>query len=257
LRRVGSALVLALVLALGLVSGSAFGAGGKGSPEERQARALFDQGLALSDEGKWSEALEVFRKSDTLTASANVRYNIAAALRALGKYVEAKRTIDETIAAGDAKTLTIKPALKKELEKLRAEVAGKIVHIRFRKSPADADVEVDGSAVSEGADGRVGLDPGKHVFVIRKQGYDPTTVNQTLSAGDTEVVLTAPKTKVVEVPRNDPFYKKGWFWGTVGGVVAAGAAVTVIVVVTGADKNAGAAPPDSTVGRVIPAALRF
>lgn len=230
----------------------AMAAGGKPTPDERQARALFDQGLALSDEGRWSEALDIFKKSDELQHSASVRFNMAVTYRALGRFVEAKRLADELLSRGvDDKPL--KPALQKEVEKLRSEVAPKVVMVTIKRSPADASVEIDGTLHVIGNDGRIELDPGKHVFVLKKDGYDTATVSKSVEGSDVEVVLTAPKTKINAPPPDTPFYKKGWFWGTVGAVVVAGAAVAVVVVVTNSDTAPTAAPPQSTVGRVIPA----
>lgn len=246
--------VLAPLCTLLLCATPAWSAGGKPSPEERQARALFDQGLALSDEGKWSEALEVFKKSDEIQHSASVRYNMAVTYRALGRYVEAKRLTNELLTRGvDDKPL--KPALEKEVRKLHDEVAPKVVVALIKRSPVDATVEIDGTLHVIGSDGRIELDPGKHVFVLKKDGYDTVTVSKSIEGTDVDVVLTAPKTKIAGPVAETPFYKKGWFWGTVGAVVAAGAAVTVVVIVTSSEGPAPAGPPPSTVGRVIPAAF--
>lgn len=242
---------LCVILMTGL---PAMAAGGKSTPEERQARALFDQGLALSDEGKWAEALEVFKKSDELQHSATVRFNMAVTYRALGRYVEARGLAQDLLTKGvDDKPL--KPALQKDVEKLRDEVSAKIVTALIKCSPPDARVEIDGTLPVIGTNGRIDLDPGKHVFVVKKEGYDTVTVSKSIDSTDTEVVLTAPKSKNAAPPPEAPLYKKGWFWGTVGAVVAAGAAVAVVVVVTGSDAPPAAGPPPSTIGRVIPAAF--
>ncbi len=252
-------LAIAPVLACLLVTPVALGAPGKPTPEQREARALFEQGLALSDEGKWAEALESFRKSDDLAPSTNVRFNIAASLRALGRYVEARDTLDTAVSDAEANKTPIKPALKSEIDKLRAKVASKIVRLELKKSPADADVDIDGAPAKPVPDGRVELDPGKHVFVISAKGYDTTTLTKTLAPEDTALVLTAPKSVIAEAPKpkETPFYKRGWFWGTVGAVVAGGVAVTVIVVVTRPDGAPTTMPPMSTIDRVIPAVVRF
>lgn len=253
-------LSIAPVVACLLIAPAALGAGpSKPTPEQRQARALFEQGLALSDEGKWAEALDVFRKSDDLSPSTSVRFNIAASLRALGRYVEARDTLDAAVADADARKAPIKPALKSEIDKLREEVAGKIVRLDVQKSPTDADITVDGAPAKLATDGRVELDPGKHVFVISAKGHDTTTVTKNLSRDDTSLTLTAPRGAVTEAPKpkETPFYKRGWFWGTVGAVVAGAAAVTVIVVVTRPDAGPVAGPPTSTVDRVLPAVVRF
>lgn len=246
--------VLASICVLLSTAAPALASGGKPTPEELQARALFDQGLALSDEGRWSEALEVFKKSDDIQHSASVRFNMAVTYRALGRYVEAKRLVDQLLTKGvDDKPL--KPALQKEVQKLRDEVAPKVVNAVIKRYPADASIEIDGTLHIVGSDGRIELDPGRHVFLLRKDGYDTITVSKTVEGSEVEIILSAPKTKIAAPPPETPFYKKGWFWGTVGAVVAAGAAVAVVVVVTSSEAPATAGPPSSTVGRVIPAAF--
>jgi hypothetical protein len=237
-----------------LTAAPVMAAGGKPSPEERQARALFDQGLALSDEGRWSEALDSFKKSDEIQHSASVRYNMLATYRALGRYVEAKRMAEELLAKGvDDKPL--KPALQKDVEKLRDEVAPKIVKATIKRSPADGSIEIDGNLYIVGSDGRIELDPGRHVFVLKKEGYDTATVSKSLEGTEAEVVLTAPKIKIAAPPEERPFYKRGWFWGTVGAVVVGAAAVTIVAVASSSTAPAAAGPPQSTVGRIIPAAF--
>ncbi|HVK68737.1 MAG TPA: tetratricopeptide repeat protein [Polyangium sp.] len=253
-------LAVAPVVACLLVAPIALGAGpAKPTPEQRQARALFDQGLALSDEGKWAEALEAFRKSDDISPSTSVRFNIAASLRALGRYVEARDILDSAVVDAETRKAPIKPSLKTEIERLREEVSGKIVRITLQTSPANADVTVDGAPVKLASDGRAEIDPGKHVFVIGAKGHDTTTVTKTLAPDDTTLTLTAPRAAAAEAPKpkDAPFYKRPWFWGTVGAVVVGAAAVTTIVVLTSPDTPAAAGPPTSTVDRVFPAILRF
>ncbi|TKD06325.1 tetratricopeptide repeat protein [Polyangium fumosum] len=253
-------LAVAPVVACLLVAPIALGAGpAKPTPEQRQARALFDQGLALSDEGKWTEALEAFRKSDDISPSTSVRFNIAASLRALGRYVEARDTLDAAVTDAEIRKVPIKPSLKTEIDKLREEVSGKIIRIELQTSPANADVTVDGMPIKLATDGRAEIDPGKHVFVIGAKGHDTTTVTKTVSQGDTSLTLTAPRAAAVEAPKpkDPPFYKRPWFWGTVGAVVVGAAAVTTIVLVTNPETPTTAGPPPSTVDRVFPALVRF
>jgi tetratricopeptide (TPR) repeat protein len=229
----------------------------KPSSTERQARALFDQGVALSDEGKWAEALAVFQKSDELVPSASAEFNIGATLRALGRYVEAKHVLERTLAqASNGKPL--KPALKKEIDKLLGEVKAKIVTLTLRLNPAGASVQVDGLAAQLPPTGQIELDPGKHVFVIEAAGYDTTTLNKTITSTDTELALTAPKTKIAErlPPPKAAIYQRAWFWTTIGIVVTGGAAVGVVMAVRQKGEEP-AAPPTSTVDRVIPTSAGF
>lgn len=248
---------LATMAAL-LLAASAALADGKPSPEARRARALFDEGVALSDEGKWADALAAFQKSDEVVASASVRFNIGASLRALGRYVEAKKVLEGVLAKESTWKPPLKPALKKDIEKLLGEVNAKIVRVSLKVSPANADVQADGAPLAALPDGRVEIDPGRHVFVVSAAGHDTTTVAKTLAPTDTEVILTAPRTPVdvKPAPAPRPFYARAWFITTVS-VVVAGAAAAAIIVVAQPKSATPAGPPNSTVERVVPAAFRF
>jgi tetratricopeptide (TPR) repeat protein len=244
--------------AAALLAASMSLAADKASPEARRAHALFDEGVALSDEGKWADALAAFQKSDEVVPSASARFNIGTTLRALGRYVEAKKILERVLEDDKSKKPPMKPALKKDITKLLDEVKQKVLVAKILVSPVDADVQMDGSPIARLPDGRIEVDPGKHVFVIKAAGHDTTTVTETLPVAGGQVMLTAPRTRVerVEVVKETPFYARAWFLGTVGAVVAGGAAVG-IVFATRPKTAEPAPPPNGTVDRIIPAGFRF
>jgi len=237
--------------------------GAKDSTSERIAKAKFEEGLALSDEAKWAEALEAFRQSNRLLPHATVQYNIAVTLRALGKYVEAEHSAEQTLADIASKKLQLKqPKLKTDIETLLKEVKAKVAVVAVRVTPEQATVEVDGSAPERREDGRLEIDPGKHVFVVSAKDYQTTTVTQTIEPGESEISLKAPKNLPTVGPgatpeEETPWYATGWFWGTTGSVVAVGIAVAVIVVVLQPAAQSPAEPPAATVSTVVPAGIRF
>jgi tetratricopeptide (TPR) repeat protein len=253
--RAAAGLLVGLMLAIS----PAF-ADGPSKADAKRARALFDEGVALSDDGKWADALSMFQRSDALVSSASARYNIAATLRALGRYVEARGVLDEILADAPNLKPPMKPALKGDVEKLLGEVKEKIVTVALKVSPASAAVQMDGNALPLGEGGKVEVDPGRHVFVVKAAGYDTTTVTRTLWSSDIEVRLTAPKSVVVVerevVVTERPFYTRAWFLTTVG-VVVAGAVTAAIVVAAQPKAVPPAGPPTATVDRVIPVAVRF
>jgi tetratricopeptide (TPR) repeat protein len=232
----------------------------KASPESRRAKALFEEGIALSDEGKWAEALEAFQKSDELVPSPTVKFNIAATLRALGRYVESKDVAEQIMKAAETAKPPLKPQLVADVKKLLADVYDKIVALTVKLDPPDAKLAIDGAEARPLADGRLELDPGRHVFVVSAPGYETTTITKTLSADDTELTLMTPKTeapRVVErrVPGKKEgggaFYESAWFWSVTGAVIAG--AVVVTVLVTRPDEREPKGPPTASVDRVIPA----
>lgn len=242
-------------MAVLLLSGSLALAQAKPGAEAKRARALFDEGVALSDEGKWTDALVAFQKSDDLVPSPSARYNIGSTLRALGRYVEARDVLGRIAADAATRKQTIKPSLKKEIEKLLGEVKKKIVSVPLQVTPVSADVQADGNALKRLPDGRVEIDPGRHVFVVTAAGFETTTVTQTLDASSVELVLVAPKI-VPKVVQETPVYARAWFIAT-GSVLVAGAATVGIIFAARPRTAPAAGAPPATVGRVIPAAVRF
>jgi hypothetical protein len=222
------------------------------TPEEEKARAKFEEGIGLSDAGKWAEALDAFRESDALVPTAGARYNIAITLRALGRYIEAREQALDIVAR--ASELKAKPALLDDVQKLLRELEGTTAFVRIRVKPKRATVEIDGSPAHAGEDGRIELDPGKHVFVVKAKGHETTTVARELEAGESELALSAPKRKRAAQPAPTPVYAEWWLWTTVGAAAATTAAVVAVVFVTTREDEPGAEPPASTVG-VIPVSL--
>jgi hypothetical protein len=157
----------------------------------------------------------------------------------------------------------LKKALQEDIKHLHEEVTGKVVQLRVIIDPPDAELQIDGSAAVPGEQGTVELDPGKHVFVLKKEGHETTSVSKTLSSSDTELRLKAPRkeTKTVEVVKTverpeRPFYRRFWFWTATGAAVVGGAAV-VYLVTRPEEAARREAPPPSTVDRIFPTALRF
>jgi len=254
--------------------GPAPGQGGPGaqpSPAtQKRAKAKFDEGVALSDEAKWTEALDAFRESNELVPMAGVQFNIAITERALGRYVDCKRTARKTLDDIASGSLKIKqPKMKIDVEGVLKECSEKIALVTIKVSPEEADVQVDGASPERLPDGRVEVDPGRHVFVATAAGYQTTTVTKEIEPGETDVVIATPplpKARPIgkgggpDAPQEEeatPWYESGWFWGVTGGVLAAGAAVVVIVVLVKPAEQAPAEPPAGTVDHVVPAVIRW
>lgn len=248
---------LAALLAIVLVAESAIAAPSKG--ELKRAKALFDQGVALSDDGQWADALAAFEKSDKTVPSLSVRYNIGATLRALGRYVEAKKVLKAILKEGPEFDPPIKPALEADVQKLLDEVKQKIVVVTINAQPAEGSIEIDGADAKLKSDGSTELDPGKHVFVLTADGYETTTVSRDVRSATT-IDLIAPKVAViekrVEVHEEQPFYASGWFLAGAGVAVAGGVAAALAVALKPKAPDPAAAPK-STSGLEVGASYAF
>jgi thioredoxin-like negative regulator of GroEL len=76
------------------------------------ARTAFEEGMKKADAQAWGEAAELFQRALSLRDSPVIRFNLAAALAELGRYVEASETlrgleIDER-AANDVRASSAK-----------------------------------------------------------------------------------------------------------------------------------------------------
>jgi hypothetical protein len=241
-----------------LVVGTAYA----GPTEDRLARAKFDEGLALSDAGRWVEALEAFRESDRLKPAVSVRYNIAATLRALGRYVEAKRAARHILEGSDR--LQPKPKLREQTEELLTEVSAKIGRLELSLRPDTARVEIDGAPVDLRPGEPIEVDPGRHVFVVKAPGHETTTVTHDVPSGESGLTITAPKLPPAPVTarpgpteEEEPIHEKWWLWTTVVGGAAVAAVVIAVVVVTLPEDPVAPTPPATTIGNPIPVILRF
>jgi hypothetical protein len=227
------------------------------APDARRAKALFEEGVALSDEGKWADALSAFQKSDAIVPSASARLNIGVTLRALGRYVEAKHLLDQILADGRTSKPPLKPTVKKDVLKLLKEVTPKILSVTLQVTPPSGDVQMDGAPLTIPPDGTLAVDPGKHVFVVEAEGYDTATITQTITTSGAVVTLVAPKIiPKIEVVKETPFYARAWFIATTAVAVVGGATVGIIFA-TRPKETPAPGPPTSTVTVTFPAAVRF
>jgi hypothetical protein len=150
-----------------------------------RAHALFDQGVALTQEERWTEALDAFRASRALVERPSTLFNIATTLQRLGRNRDAIDAVDAFVAAADpvrdGAQIDQARALRVALRESLAEVT---VHLR----PGTAEVFVDArpAPAREGeTDARtVELDPGEHVIEARSPGFTSTSLSVTLAPGE-------------------------------------------------------------------------
>lgn len=136
-----------------------------------RARALFEQGVALSSQERWAEALEAFEQSRAIVERPSTVFNIATALQRLGRAREA-------IAAAEVYLTLAHPRRDAEqiagarmlIDVLRSTLAT----VELRVVPAEAEIEIDGrTEPGEGTERSLTLDPGEHHIVVSAPGYAP------------------------------------------------------------------------------------
>jgi hypothetical protein len=150
----------------------------------REARGLFEQGVAASDAGRYAEAVQLFERSQQLRASPVVLRNLAVAYRGVGRLIDASRAFEQYFANPGAR------ATAEDLTRLRAErdaIVAEIPELRFEVSPSSATISIDGRALGDrGAPLRI--DPGIHVIEATAEDFSPQRIELNVQRGERRVV---------------------------------------------------------------------
>lgn len=199
--------------------------------DRAQARALFQAGAAAVDAGRWADAVASFRSAYELTGAPSALFNTGFALRALGRYREAR---DAFVELGTLSNVS--DAMSTQSQELLAEVRMRIARVRLGglEDETRYGVRLDGVGVEDAGTRPLVLeaDPGTHAVDVTLAGFEPFSWSGALADGallDVPVVLTAIAASggggggggVVE---------EAWFWLLIGGLVAVGVGLTTYFV---------------------------
>jgi len=269
---VSARLSLALVAAsLASVSALPLSVAAEDASAQAEARAFFEEGLALAAADRWAEALSAFRRSATLVSRASTSYNIANALYRLDRPVEALSELDEHDRMPEVRADPAALARSDQLRSLIAQAVGEVV---LTVTPATARVFVDGSpSVLDGRERVILLNPGLHFIRVTRDGYEPHRQEVRVERGSRQahavelqprVTALAPdpsftmdestsrvtagvtESSAPEDVADDrkPFVKRPGFWVMIGVIAAAGIGAGVAVAVLRKDD----APACGTTG---------
>jgi len=162
------------------------------SPE--QARELFVQGVQASQEDRWADAVELFRRSRAILERPSAVFNTAVALSRIGRVVEALEDCERYLELADESD-------RSEAERygqarlLLEELQTRVATLTLTVEPADAELEIDGRPrEGTGAERSVRLDPGEHAVELRAHGFELHRFEVTLAPG-------ARQTRAVELQR--------------------------------------------------------
>jgi hypothetical protein len=161
-----------------------------------EARALFERGIALTNEERWGEALEYFRRSRAQVDRPSTAFNMAVALLHLGRPTEGLSTLDEYLRASEDDPREV--ARREEARELLELALRSIAKLTLTIDPPSALVRIDGVLHGgEGATRELQIDPGTHSVSVGADGYTSSTFE--LSALDGE--LLAREVRLEEVVR--------------------------------------------------------
>ena len=235
------------------------------SPTDAQiaeARQLFVQGLELSDNGKWAEAAEHFRRVKAVKDAPPVNYNLALNLAELDQLGEANELLTSVLASPDAKD-----ALKRQAKGLQQGIQKRAGRVTFRLTGDSSDVFLlmDGREIKDPTATQY-VRPGQHTVVVERDereilnkkidvikgaktevrmtilarkaptgSPDLTVPDETPTLTDAEQNATVP---VVDPKPGEkkPLYKDWRLWaGVAAGVVVV---IAVVAIIAGSQRRA-------------------
>jgi hypothetical protein len=251
--------VVMLVVALSGASAQAREAGDKG-----RAMGLLKEGAALLDQKDFEAALEKFTEAYRLVPSPKIQFNIGLAQEGLARPAEATRAYRAYVDGATSDAAARRAEAETRIKNLRPRVTLLVLTTDVK----GATVIVDGEEAGETPLPQpLVVNPGSHQLVVNPAGGGaPWTRAIRAEAGRTvelHATLQAPAVPVAATPapepkkapvnlaaaepaepskpptlvsaptpeaeESPPVYKRGWFWATVGGVVAAGAVTAVLL----------------------------
>jgi hypothetical protein len=167
-----------------------------------RARKLHFEAARLFDEGKFPQAYVAFVAAWAIKKHPSIAGNLADCEVALGKYRDAAEHFRYIVkdTSGDAK-----PADKRRAQERLDDVAKRIGALSVTVTPSGAELALDGAPLGKAplADA-VFVDPGQHTLEGQREGYLPSQVTFTVTAGSSQPVKLALATKEVSPPPRGP-----------------------------------------------------
>lgn len=207
--------IMILVIAAALLPSVAHG-----DPTREQARKAYDEAKTHYDLSEYDQALVKFKDAFRLLPDPAFLFNIAQCQRQLGDYQAAQRSYRAFLR--EAK---VSDAQRADVEQLIASMELAMKEKRAQQPPTGT------RAPQEAPPPTTATPP----------STPPTQANQP------SAVIVSTSLPQKEQPR--PVYKRGWFWGVIGGVVVVAVVVGVTVGVTSSGTTYPQLP-NPTVGTV-------
>ncbi len=219
------------------------------SADSDRANSLFKKGKVAFNAGKYADALRIYTEAWSLKQSPDIAANLAQTESELGKHRDAAEHFSFALAhLLPSSTDEQKQALAEGLAQEKMEIGS--LHVTLE--PADSALTIDDAAVTVPPSGDVFLEPGEHGVSVTHEGYEPNQQTVHLSRGASQVLwikLTqigaAPEAAAdaeqsastrtdVTLPPVGEHSRRSIVPALVGGgLVAAGAAVGVVFLLSG------------------------
>jgi tetratricopeptide (TPR) repeat protein len=156
---------------------------------ERQRAALYNEGYALAQQGRWAEAVDRFQHVVAIRSAPRALFTLGQAEEKLGELATAERTFQRALTdARAAGEFAVVDAADQAIRELHPRVPH--LFLRLDASAADrapdAKATVDGEPVATGQ--LLDLDPGKHEVLVQAPGAQAFTRRLDLAPGTTNEI---------------------------------------------------------------------
>ena len=187
-------MVRLLYIVLALFSGSAAAwaslpsaaAAQLNAEKEKEAKRLFEKGLTLAEEQRWSDALSSFQASADLVPRASSSYNIANALYRLNRPMNGLKELERY---DEFPEVRYNYAAQQRGAALRALLEDAVAEAQLTITPADAKLFVDGRPFPNlGLERTLRLNPGTHSLRVTHDNYASSLIELDLERGVRETL---------------------------------------------------------------------
>ena len=165
--------------------------------DEKQRAALYQDGIAFANEGRWEEAVKKFRQVIAMRSAPPALFTLGQAEEHTGELATATHTYER--ALGDARRSgngEVAEAAKKALLQLEPRVPRVLVNLALPAPGATA--TLDGVAVSIGTPATT--NPGDHAVAVTAPGRIPFASKLHLAEGQTFEVSAVLATEARPIP---------------------------------------------------------
>jgi hypothetical protein len=155
------------------------------APDGDRANQLFKKGKVAFNAGKYNDALRIYTEAWSLKQSPDIAANLAQTESELGKHRDAAEhfsyALDHLLPSS---TDEQKQALAEGLAQEKKEIGA----LRVTLEPSDSVLTIDGARVAVPPSGDVFVEPGEHAVSVNREGYEPNQQTVRLSRGASQVL---------------------------------------------------------------------
>jgi tetratricopeptide (TPR) repeat protein len=198
----------------------------RGVPEAAQKRALqlFQEGNALLEQEKYTEAVAIYEQALSAWDNPNIRFNMAICLINMRQPLAAWEHLQQALRFGEA---PLGKRLFTEAMRYVALLESSLAELTVRSVQPGIKVMVDGAMVLDGpGEQSMTLLAGKHQLVATRPGYTTQSRALDLPAGKPDLELIALEHEKVTVQRDN--YERRWAWWVPWSVEGGAAALALV-----------------------------